>query len=40
MIFRGANDFALSFFSGKTILFYEKYGSFLEKNTNKRYDKM
>lgn len=39
MIFRGANDFALSFFSGKTI-FYEKYGSFLEKNTKKRYDKM
>ncbi len=40
MIFRGANDFALSFFQENPFFFYEKYGSFLEKNTKKRYDKM
>ena len=40
MIFRGQTILPFPFFQEKPFFFYEKYGSFLEKNTKKRYDKM
>lgn len=40
MIFRGKRFCPFLFFQEKPFFFYEKYGSFLEKNTKKRYDKM
>lgn len=40
MIFRGKRILPFPFFQEKSFFFYEKYGSFLEKNTKKRYDKM
>ena len=40
MIFRGQTILPFPFFQEKPFFFYEKYGSSLEKNTKKRYDKM